>query len=118
MSWGLFQDALESDIKDIQGGTTREGIHLGAIVGTVDLILRCYSGIENRCEVLCFNPSLPSELRSIQFSINYRGNWLDIHVNAKRISLHSRQEKGHSIKIAFADSTFLLSPGETKKLNL
>jgi alpha,alpha-trehalase len=118
MSWRLFHDALESDIEDIQGGTTREGIHLGAMAGTVDLILRCYSGIEHRGDVLCFNPCLPSELRSIQFSINYRGNWLDIHINAKRISVHSRQEQGDPVKIAFADSTFFLSPGDTKKLDL
>jgi hypothetical protein len=29
-----------------QGGTTAEGIHLGAIAGTVDLLQRCYSGLE------------------------------------------------------------------------
>jgi alpha,alpha-trehalase len=118
MSWHLFQDALESDIEDIQGGTTREGIHLGAMAGTVDLILRCYSGIESRGDVLWFNPSSPSELKSIRFSINYRGNWLDVNIDAKSISLHSRQGHGNPVNIAFTEGTFLLSPGDTKKLEL
>jgi alpha,alpha-trehalase len=118
MSWRLFQDALESDIEDIQGGTTREGIHLGAMAGTVDLILRCYSGIESRGDVLWLNPSLPSELKSIKFSISYRGNWLDVNIDAKRLSLHSRQGRGNPVKIAFANRTLLLSPGDTMDLDL
>jgi len=28
ISWHLFKQALESDVSDIQGGTTAEGIHL------------------------------------------------------------------------------------------
>jgi hypothetical protein len=32
-SWNLFTEALESDISDTQGGTTPEGIHLGAMAG-------------------------------------------------------------------------------------
>ena len=39
-SWELFLQALNSDIADLQGGTTHEGIHLGAMAGTVDLIQR------------------------------------------------------------------------------
>ncbi len=119
ISWRLFQDALESDIEDIQGGTTREGIHLGAMAGTVDLILRCYSGVENRGDMLWFNPALPSELRSIRFSINYRRSWLEVSIDTKKISLHNRQGRvGHPVKVAFGDSTFVLSPGETKELDL
>ena len=47
-SWDLFLQALRSDIADIQGGTTHEGIHLGAMAGTVDLIQRCHGGVEAR----------------------------------------------------------------------
>ena len=32
-SWKTFCEALESDISDVQGGTTAEGIHLGAMAG-------------------------------------------------------------------------------------
>ena len=47
-SWELFSQALESDVADIQGGTTPEGIHLGAMAGTVDLLQRGYTGLEAR----------------------------------------------------------------------
>ena len=51
---GALQGALDSDIADIQGGTTREGIHVGAMAGTIDLIQRCYLGLELRANVLYF----------------------------------------------------------------
>jgi HAD superfamily hydrolase (TIGR01509 family) len=36
----FFAEALQSDVTDIQHGTTSEGVHLGAMAGTVDLIQR------------------------------------------------------------------------------
>ena len=47
-AWELFRQALESDVADIQGGTTSEGIHLGAMAGTVDILQRCHTGLEMR----------------------------------------------------------------------
>ena len=73
-SWSLFNEALDSDLADIQRGTTREGVHLGAMAGTVDLILRCYTGLETRDDVLRLHPILPPELDRVQFQLNYRGH--------------------------------------------
>jgi alpha,alpha-trehalase len=72
-SWHLFRDALRSDVDDIQGGTTAEGIHLGAMAGTIDLIQRCYTGLELRRDVLRLNPSIPDELGTLAFAVRYRG---------------------------------------------
>ena len=44
----FFQQVLNSDIADIQGGTTSEGIHLAAMAGSVDLVQRCFTGLETR----------------------------------------------------------------------
>src|SRR5690606_30764578 len=54
----FFAEALQSDVSDIQGGTTAEGIHLGAMAGTVDLIQRVCTGIEVRDGVLRRQPKL------------------------------------------------------------
>src|SRR4051794_39418256 len=37
-SWERFLVALRSDVDDIQGGTTKEGIHLGVMAGTLDVV--------------------------------------------------------------------------------
>ena len=43
-AWELFTEALASDLLDLQGGTTPEGVHLGAMAGTVDLVQRAFTG--------------------------------------------------------------------------
>lgn len=57
-SWGCFTEALAADLHDTQGGTTREGIHLGAMAGTIDLAERCYLGLETREDALS-TPACP-----------------------------------------------------------
>ena len=47
-----FVEALRSDVADVQGGTTAEGIHLAAMAGTVDVLQRCFAGVETRGDVL------------------------------------------------------------------
>ena len=58
-SWERFLVALDSDAGDIQGGTTKEGIHLGVMAGTLDLVQRSYAGTYIHDDVLCFDPRLP-----------------------------------------------------------
>ena len=80
-SWELFLHALNSDITDIQGGTTAEGIHLGAMAGTVDLAQRGYTGIEARGDLLRVNPAMPDEMKRLQLSLRYRMHWLDVEIS-------------------------------------
>src|SRR5690606_32041327 len=45
-----FVEVLRSDVADVQGGTTPEGIHLAAMAGSVDLLQRCFAGVEVRAD--------------------------------------------------------------------
>lgn len=84
-AWELFTEALESDVADIQGGTTPEGIHLGAMAGTADILQRVYAGVETRGEMLRFNPAIPRELGKIHMHIRYRGHALGIEITQKTL---------------------------------
>ena len=57
----MLLEALEGDISDVQGGTTAEGVHLGAMAGTLDLLQRGLTGIGWIDGVLRLNPKLPQE---------------------------------------------------------
>ncbi|TDD39346.1 helix-turn-helix domain-containing protein [Nonomuraea terrae] len=72
-SWMFFTEALASDVKDVQGGTTAEGIHLGAMGGTLDLLQRCYLGLELRRDGLRLDPAVPHRLGLVTVPIHYRG---------------------------------------------
>ncbi len=110
-SWGFFRRALKSDISDIQGGTTPEGIHLGAMAGTIDLIHRAYSGLEAREDVLRFNPSLPSDLGRVSFNLQYRRCWLNITLDRRRIAVASLPSAASPIRIVVDGEERELEPG-------
>ena len=117
-SWHLFCDALRSDVADIQGGTTHEGIHLGAMAGTVDLMQRCYTGLETKEDTLWFNPALPREVGSVIFNIFYRQHWLRVTIKQNSITITSLGEKCSPIKLGLRDTFYLLQPGQTIKVSL
>jgi len=118
LSWHLFKEALESDVSDIQGGTTPEGIHLGAIAGTIDLVQRCYSGIETRQNKLQLNPYLPNDLKEIQFDIMYRQHWVNLLITSKRLIVRTRPHAVAPITIGFREDTFELKPGDKLQFKL
>jgi alpha,alpha-trehalase len=118
LSWHIFKQALESDVSDIQGGTTPEGIHLGAMAGTVDLIQRCYLGIETRQDRLQLNPYLPSELKEVQFDVLYRHHWVNLLVKSNRLTVSTRPTALAPITIGFRGDTFELAPGQTLQFDL
>ena len=71
-SWERFMVALESDIGDVQEGTTKEGIHIGVMAGTLDLVQRGYLGSEIRDGVLYFDPKLDDRLEGLSFAMQFR----------------------------------------------
>ena len=117
-SWHLFQDALDSDIKDIQGGTTPEGIHVGAMAGTIDLIQRCYIGIVTRANVLHFNPALPDDLHRVKVQLRYRRQVLDVEVTHEVLRIHSQSFTVTPITIAYRGHFRDVAPGDTYEFRL
>jgi alpha,alpha-trehalase len=78
-----FQEVLKSDVADIQGGTTSEGIHLAAMAGSVDLVQRCFTGLETRGDRLVLSPNWPESLGALGFPIHYRGYHMHVRVSGK-----------------------------------
>ncbi len=115
-SWNLFTEALESDISDIQGGTTPEGIHLGAMSGCVDMIQIGYTGLETRGDVLWFNPCLPDELGRLGMQIHYRGHYLSIEIIPGQLKVTACRAKEKPIKIGYKEDIYELEEGKTLEI--
>jgi alpha,alpha-trehalase len=109
----LFHKALESDLSDIQGGTTHEGIHLGAMAGTVDILQRCYTGLEFHGDVLYLDPDIPEELPELSMRIKFRSNWFAITLTAAAMTITCDMCRGEATKISFQGTIHTLKPGET-----
>jgi len=117
-SWELFNVALLTDFADVQGGTTPEGIHLGAMAGCVDMVGRGYTGLECRGDVLRFNPAFPEELDGLNMLIRYRGRWLDLDISTQRFKVHALSGGAGPIKIEVGGDVLELREGETAEVEL
>lgn len=115
-SWELCRDALLSDVADIQGGTTREGIHLGAMAGSVDLILRGYTGLELREDVLWIAPELPTPFRRLELLVRYRGHTLELAIGRDIIELstHRCDMPTPTMRVAVYGTIHELKAGERR----
>ena len=112
-SWERFLIALRSDAEDIQGGTTKEGIHMGVMAGTLDLVQRSYAGIYVRDDVLCFDPRLPSQLRGLSFSIRCREAPIQVTLTGDRLTLAVRAEgASRPVRVAVRDDVRELNAGD------
>jgi alpha,alpha-trehalase len=69
-----YLDALYSDVADVQGGTTAEGIHLAAMAGTVQVLQQCFAGLDVSGDVLLLDPWWHGRLGTLQLGILYRGH--------------------------------------------
>jgi alpha,alpha-trehalase len=117
-SWQFFQEVLESDVTDIQRGTTQEGIHLGAMAGSVDLIQRCYTGMVTREDVLWLNPSIPDDIASLEMNLRYRGHHLDLRLTHSLLEVHARESNGAPIRVGIVDTVYPVAAGETRRVTL
>ena len=117
-AWQCLQRALQSDIADVQGGTTAEGIHLGAMAGTVDLVLRCLTGMRARGQVLRFDPAIPPEIKQLQFSVHYRSHRVELAFSEDRIEVSSRPGQAAPITVLVRDDAVDLHPGERHTFSL
>jgi alpha,alpha-trehalase len=117
-AWQLFVEALQSDVADIQGGTTPEGIHLGAMAGTVDIMQRGFTGIEMRENVLRFNPVLPKELADLTLRLRYRGLSLRIELTPETLTVEALRGAARSIYFGIRDEVVLLEPGGSRSFDI
>ena len=118
-AWDYFLEALDSDVADIQGGTTPEGIHLGAMAGTVDLLQRGFTGLETRDGKLWLDPCLPDALHSLSFRLHYREHHgVEVTVTHDRLKVSGRRRVQLPLRLRVRDEEFEVDPGGTREVLL
>ena len=118
-SWQRFLVALESDIGDIQGGTTKEGIHLGVMAGTLDLVQRAYLGTEIRDGVLYFNPTATDRLDGLRLVMQFRRTPISVSLGGAEVTVATLAD-GYSgpITIGVGDVVRELRGGDSATFNI
>ena len=118
-SWERFMVALESDVGDVQGGTTKEGIHMGVMSGTLDLVQRAYLGTEIRDEILYFDPKETERLDGMSLSMQFRGVPLQLSLKDGELSVAAERDGvSRPVKVGLGDEVRELCAGDSATFSL
>ncbi|WP_268235536.1 HAD-IA family hydrolase [Kocuria dechangensis] len=110
-AWSVFRQALLADLDDTQGGTTREGVHLGAMSGTIDIVVRAFAGLHIETAALAFTPRLPEHLREVGFQVLYRGHRIDVALSTDALHVRLQPSSAPPVHISVAGDHAELSGG-------
>ncbi len=112
-----FQQVLASDVADIQGGTTAEGIHIAAMAGSIDLLQRCFTGLETRSDRLILNPMWPESLGALRMPIYYRGYRLHLTVIGRSVEISAEPLACPPIDVECRGRVKTLMPGTSLRFD-
>lgn len=113
-SWRYFTEALQSDVADIQGGTTPEGVHIGAMGGIDDVLLSRYAGIDTMGETLCIDPCLPEELPALRLAIVYQGRRVELDLTHERARITLDEESTTPLEVLVRGTRHELPTGHSE----
>lgn len=117
-SWSFLTRALDSDLLGTPGGTTREGVHLGAMAGSVDILTRCYTGLEVRDDMLWLHPAIPPELPRVSFSISYRDQPIQVELTRTLLRLYLAPGTAAPVRVSVDGLVHELTAGQIRQFPL
>jgi len=110
-SWKWYYEVLNSDINDIQGGTTPEGIHTGVMGGSINIALKRYAGVNLMNDIIHIDPDIPKQWKHIHFRIKYRDIWYMIEIEKDKINIELSSSKAKELqkKVIIRNKEFLFN---------
>ena len=73
------------------------------MAGTLDLLLRCYLGVQTRGDVLWFDPHLPAEMTRMEVSLQYRSQRMSLTVTDRELTVDAGHGSGHAVSVRCGD---------------
>ena len=109
-SWDIYQEALRLDLDPAQKGAA-EGLHLGAMAATLDVMQRLYLGLDVDGRGLALSPALPPGLGPVRMNLYYRGGAFELAWDGAALRLASDAANLGEVAVARGGRTELLRAG-------
>jgi beta-phosphoglucomutase family hydrolase len=118
LGWRMYQEALASDYRDIQEGTTKEGIHAGVMTGSILLTYKAYAGLNLEGEHVRVDPALPAVWRSLRFGFRFQGKAYHLMIRRKEMELLVERRGDEAVEVLVGERLLHAEPGGWKVLAL
>ncbi len=113
LAWTCFQECLRVDVDARADSGTREGVHLGALAGALDVLQRHYLGLTPTLDGLRIAPSPPRELPDLCLTLRYRGDRVRVSWRARRLTLDLDARAAAPLAILHPGGRASLAPGQS-----
>ncbi len=110
-SWTYFQQSMGIDLEAPSNGGTLEGVHLGAMAGSLDVLQRHYLGIRPDIDGLHVFPAPPAALGNVEIAVRYRGARLRVVLDESTLFIHADATNLHDTPISHAGGLAQLPAG-------
>lgn len=89
-SWRFYERALAADLR--ADAHTREGLHLGSMAGTLDVLQRHYLGVRPVRDGLRIDPRVPRELERTALVLQFRGATLQVRLQDDEVVVRADRD--------------------------
>jgi trehalose/maltose hydrolase-like predicted phosphorylase len=114
-AWTSVREFILDAIEHAADDTTSEGIHLGAMAGALDIVQRCYAGVEVEADHLVVRPRLPDGVDRIRMPLLHRGTRLELAVFRDHVLIHVFDGR---LRLRIDERIHVFHPGERRRVDL
>jgi trehalose/maltose hydrolase-like predicted phosphorylase len=107
-----FRETAATDLADT-AGVSAGGVHIAALGGLWQVAILGFAGVSVQAGGLSLDPQLPTEWRSLAFSLQWRGRRLKIRIERPGATVHIVLEAGEVCSILIYGEQHKLCPGRT-----
>ncbi len=112
-SWAFFTQAMQTDLDPGHSTSTEDGLHMGALAGTIDVLQRHYLGLDFDEAGIRLAPHPPPALGPVRFGFHYHGGAYELAFADGRLRLSASDENRHGTRVALPDGEARLEPSGT-----
>lgn len=110
-SWDFFMRSLCIDLSLDNSQSAEEGLHLGAMAGTLDVLQRHYLGIRVDQNDLVLTPSVPEQLGPVGMCLRHGGALLQLDWNGRTLQVTADASNQAPVPIRTETQVEALNPG-------
>jgi trehalose/maltose hydrolase-like predicted phosphorylase len=115
-SWQYYEAALQTDLGPHASPGTHEGLHLGAMAATLDVLQRHYLGVEPQADGILLAPRPPPDLGDVAMDFQFRSGRYRVALQDRAVQLESDCANAEAVSVQTPDGGRRLQPGERLRL--